>query len=271
VKPAPRPTSVREAAGAALAEPDLDAKSSLVRDALERWNAGRFTAGDVSDVVPVDRPGRPARPVLVEPRQLPGRRLGTAAGRVAAVHALAHIEANAVNLALDAAHRFGGLPSAYYGDWISVAADEARHLAMLRRRLEALGSHYGDLPAHDGLWTMAVRTADDPLRRMALVPRVLEARGLDVSPGMIDRFRAVGDTRTAEVIEVILREEIRHVEIGSRWFVHLCLQRGLDPEPTFRGLLDAEGIRVVPPFNEAARLAAGFTAPELEALGDAAR
>jgi uncharacterized ferritin-like protein (DUF455 family) len=214
----------------------------------------------------VTEPGRPSAPVLVAPRQLTPRRLGTIAGRVAGVHAVAHIEANAVNLALDAVHRFAGLPSEYYGDWLSVAADEARHFALLRARLRDLGADYGDLPAHDGLWAMAVRTADDPLRRMALVPRVLEARGLDVSPAMIDRFSAAGDDATASILEVILREEVRHVAIGSHWFRWLCAERGLDPEPTFAQLLDEEGVRVMPPINEAARLAAGFSRAELEAM-----
>jgi uncharacterized ferritin-like protein (DUF455 family) len=261
--------SVRERAGAALACADLDRKAALVGELRASWDGGAPRAGAPADpprLVPVEQPGRPSRPVLVAPRQLRARKLTTAAGRVAAVHAVAHIEANAVNLALDAVHRFGGLPAAYYGEWLRVADEEARHFLLLRSRLRDLGADYGDLPAHDGLWAMAVRTADDPLRRMALVPRVLEARGLDVSPAMIERFEAVGDGATAAALRLILREEVFHVEVGSRWFRWLCAARGLEPEETFRSLLQAEGVRVVPPLNEAARLAAGFSAAELAGL-----
>jgi uncharacterized ferritin-like protein (DUF455 family) len=261
------PPSVHDRAGAALAECDLDAKADAVIELLRAWQAGEVDCRAPDEpLVPVTAPGRPSAPVLVAPRQLAARRLGTPAGRVAGVHAIAHIEANAVNLALDAAHRFAGLPASYYGDWLSVAADEARHFGLLRTRLRELGVDYGDLPAHDGLWTMAVRTADDPLRRMALVPRVLEARGLDVSPGIIDRFRAAGDDATAAILEVILEEEVGHVATGSRWFSWLCAERGIDQEATFRTLLAEEGVRVSPPLNEAARLAAGFSAEELSAL-----
>jgi uncharacterized ferritin-like protein (DUF455 family) len=259
--------SVHDVAGVALAEADLDAKTSAVAALVRAWDAGELDCRSAeAPLVPVDAPGRPVAPELVAPRQLRARRLGSLAGRVAAVHAVTHIEANAVNLALDAVHRFEGLPPGYYGDWLSVAGDEARHFALLRARLRELGADYGDLPAHDNLWTMAVRTADDPLRRMALVPRVLEARGLDVSPAMIERFRAAGDERTAAILEVILREEVRHVAIGSRWFRWLCAARHLDPERTFTDVLAGAGVMVMPPLNEAARRAAGFSAAEIASL-----
>ena len=268
----PTVAEVRRAAGAALAEPDLDAKSALVAALARRVATAEASGGlDPTDdpalaLVPVDRPGRPTRPALVPPRALAPRRLSTPDGRVAGIHAVAHIEANAVNLALDASHRFAGLPAGYHADWVSVAAEEAVHFALLRDRLRHLGADYGDLPAHDGLWQAAARTADDPLRRMALVPRVLEARGLDVSPGMRDRFATAGDHETADVLQRILDDEVGHVAIGDRWFRWLCAARDLEPEATFRRLLDEAGTRVVPPLNVEARRAAGFSDAELVAL-----
>ncbi len=213
-------------------------------------------------------PGRPQRPELIRPRDVPIRGLGTAEGRAALIHAVAHIEFNAINLALDAAWRFRSLPPPFAADWISVAQDEARHFEMLRTRLRGYGHDYGDFPAHNGLWEAAEKTAHDPLERMACVPRVLEARGLDVTPGMIDRLRQAGDTATAAVLAVILEEEVRHVAIGTHWFHWLCRQRGLDPLPTFTGLIARHGMGVRPPFNQAARLAAGFDEEELALLSN---
>lgn len=271
-------SGVRARAGAALACADLDEKVARTRALADGLDAdhGDGTGtwlpvepdGAIAVLAVTDR-GRPGRPLLVPPRELRSRRLTTTEGRAAAVHAVAHIEANAVDLALDAVHRFAGdpaLPAEFARDWVRVAAEEAGHFVLLRDRLRDLGADYGDLPAHDGLWAMAVRTADDPLRRMALVPRVLEARGLDVSPGMIARFEAAGDDATAAALRVILRDEVGHVAVGSRWFAHLCAIRGLEPEPTFRALLAEEGVRLVPPFNVEARLRAGFDAGELERL-----
>jgi uncharacterized ferritin-like protein (DUF455 family) len=208
-------------------------------------------------------PGRPPRPLLVAPREVPNRGLGTLAGRFALAHAVAHIEFNAINLALDACCRFAGMPQAYYADWLRVAQDEARHFDMLRNRLKELGGDYGDLPAHNGLWEAAEKTADDALARMALVPRVLEARGLDVTPGMIRRLREVGDEATAAILTVILDEEVAHVRCGTHWFRHLCAQRGLEPVATFRALLQQRGMQLRAPFNRAARMAAGFVDEEL--------
>lgn len=210
-------------------------------------------------------PGRPERPELIDPRAVPNRGLGTAEGRAALVHAIAHIEFNAVNLALDAALRFRGLPETYYLDWLSVAQDEARHFLMLAQRLAQLGYAYGAFAAHNGLWQAAEKTAHDPLLRMALVPRVLEARGLDVTPGMIRRLTEVGDHHTVACLRVILEEEVRHVEIGTRWFRHLCAERALEPVGTFRALLREHGVRLQRPFNDAARAQAGFEPAELEA------
>lgn len=210
-------------------------------------------------------PGRPARPVRVQPSAVPRRGLGSAAGRAALIHAVAHIEFNAINLALDAALRFRGMPDAFYADWLSVAQDEARHFALLSARLCELGHAYGAFAAHNGLWQAAEKTAHDVLLRMALVPRVLEARGLDVTPGMIRRLSEVGDHATVACLRVILDEEVRHVAIGTRWFRYLCAQRGCEPVSTFRLLLREHGVRLQRPFNDEARQRAGFEAAELEA------
>ncbi len=209
-------------------------------------------------------PGRPARPVRVQPSAVPRRGLGSAAGRAALIHAVAHIEFNAINLALDAALRFRGMPDAFYADWLSVAQDEARHFLMLSMRLSELGHAYGDFTAHDGLWEAAEKTAHDVLVRMALVPRVLEARGLDVTPGMIGRLREVGDAATAGILELILSEEIRHVSLGTHWFHYLCSQRGMAPAATFAALLHEHRMRLHPPFNLEARVQAGFEPAELQ-------
>ncbi|MGH8457425.1 MAG: ferritin-like domain-containing protein, partial [Stenotrophobium sp.] len=176
----------------------------------------------------------------------------------------AHIEFNAINLALDASWRFRGMPEDYYRDWLSVAQDEARHFLMLRARLAELGYAYGDFSAHNGLWEAAEKTRHDVLVRMALVPRVLEARGLDVTPGMIDRLQALGDTATMRILSVILQEEVRHVAIGTRWFRHLCAERGLDSTQTFTRLLEQYNMRIRLPLNRVARAAAGFDERELE-------
>lgn len=209
------------------------------------------------------QPGRPAQPLLVRPRGVPQRGLGSVEGRAALCHAVAHIEFNAINLALDAGLRFTGMPAAYYADWLSVAQDEARHFLMMRARLQQLGYDYGDFAAHNGLWESAEKTAHDILVRMACVPRVLEARGLDVTPNLISRLREVRDLDTVAVLEVILREEVGHVEIGTRWFHHCCAERGLEPVHTFRRLLAEQNITLRPPFNLEARKQAGFVAEEL--------
>jgi uncharacterized ferritin-like protein (DUF455 family) len=213
---------------------------------------------------PPDEPGRPARPLLVSPREVAKRSAAAGEAHAALIHAMAHIEFNAVNLALDAVCRFPGLPAEFYTDWFSVAAEEATHFRLLRDHLRSGGRDYGDFPAHDGLWQMAVKTAHDPLVRMALVPRVLEARGLDASPGIIRRLRENGDERGAAIVEIILRDEVGHVAIGTRWFNHLCAARGLAPEPTFERLLrEYRAPRPVLPLNAEARRRASFTAREM--------
>ena len=208
-------------------------------------------------------PGRPAQPRLIDPRDVPNRGLGTPEGRAALIHAVAHIEFNAINLALDAALRFRQMPCAYYRDWLSVAQDEARHFQMLRARLIELGCEYGAFAAHNGLWEAAEKTADDVLARMALVPRVLEARGLDVTPGIIRRLRGLNDLATADILAVILEEEVRHVAIGTHWYRWLCDQRGVDQVSTFNALLAHAHVVLRQPVNREARLRAGFTEAEL--------
>lgn len=215
-------------------------------------------------------PGRLPRPRLVEPSALPRRGLGTPEGRAALLHALAHIELNAVNLALDAVWRFAGLPAAYYGDWLRVAGEEALHFSLLTEHLAALGHAYGDFDAHDGLWTMVERTAGDATARMALVPRTLEARGLDATPPMQARLRAAGDLRAVAILDVILRDEVGHVAVGNRWYRWLCERDGLDPLAHYAVLAARHGApRLRGPFNVEARRAAGFSDPELVALGAA--
>jgi uncharacterized ferritin-like protein (DUF455 family) len=212
-------------------------------------------------------PGRPSGPRLVHPRELPRRGLGSDEGRAAFLHAIAHIELNAIDLAWDAVYRFRGLPADFYRDWVQVADDEARHFVMLRGRLRESGRDYGDFDAHNGLWEMTEKTAHDGLARMALVPRVLEARGLDVTPGMIVKLRALGDEATATILDTILREEVAHVAAGSRWYRWHCERAGVDPRTRFRELLREHAGGVLHgPFNTEARLAAGFDAEELESL-----
>jgi uncharacterized ferritin-like protein (DUF455 family) len=247
-------------------------KLAVLRATREAWLAGELRCGSGTGR-PVDpsQRGRPPRPELVPPRRLRDRSLSTPEGRVAAVHAVAHIEANAVDLAIDAVHRFRSMPAAFHDDWLRVAAEEATHFELLRRRLHELGADYGDLPAHGGLWDACAATAGDPLRRMALVPRVLEARGLDVNPGLRARFAAAGDHATAAILDVILADEIGHVAVGDRWFRWLCERDGLEPEATFAALLHEHGVTVRPPLNVDARRAAGFSDAELAGFDGAGR
>ena len=246
---------------------DPQEKVAAVFVLADKVKEGSFQWDLHDPIEPVPGPGRPARPELVAPRALPRRRLGSEDGRAALVHAIAHIEFNAINLALDAICRFRDLPAQYYLDWISVAADEARHFQMLHQRLRQMNRQYGDFPAHNGLWEMVEKTADSCLVRMALVPRVLEARGLDVTPGMIERLRSVGDTQTIAVLEVILAEEVRHVAIGTHWFNYCCKQENRPPSETFLELISSRFTGSIRgPFNLEARMEAGFTKAEMDAL-----
>lgn len=216
---------------------------------------------------PGDLPGRPARPRLVPPKDVPSRSVLSPQGRAGLLHAIAHIEFNAINLALDAVWRFPGLPADYYLDWLQVAHEEAHHHLLLHEHLAGMGHAYGDFDAHDGLWTMTLKTRDDFIARMALVPRTLEARGLDATPPIQQKLRQAGDLRAVEILDIILREEIGHVAIGNRWYLHGCTQAGLEPVAHYRALVAQYAApRLRPPFNVAARRAAGFTQAEIDYL-----
>jgi uncharacterized ferritin-like protein (DUF455 family) len=215
-------------------------------------------------------PGRPQQPALIRPMEVPHRSPFTPEGLAALLHAVAHIEFNAINLALDAAWRFADMPEDFYRDWLRVADEEATHFGLLRDHLQSLGHDYGDFPAHDGLWEMCVKTQDDVTARMALVPRTLEARGLDATPLIQARLRKVGTAaalRAVEILDIILRDEIGHVAVGNRWYGWLCAQQGLEPLAHYRVLARQHAApRLKPPFNDSARRAAGFTETELADL-----
>lgn len=216
---------------------------------------------------PGDLPGRPARPVLKDAREVPSRTPYSPEGRAALLHAIAHIEFNAINLALDAAFRFADMPREFYVDWLRVASEEAYHFSLLREHLQSLGHDYGDFDAHDGLWQMTQRTAHDVTARMALVPRTLEARGLDATPPLQAKFAKAGDPRAVEILAIILRDEVGHVAIGNHWYRWLCDGAGLDAEATYPALVARyDAPRHKPPFNFEARGRAGFSAEELRQL-----
>jgi uncharacterized ferritin-like protein (DUF455 family) len=261
------PPTLQSATLQALMCSDPADKTELVAALLRGFETGELDWEGRSEVQRIEVPGRPVKPSLVPPIQVPRRRLGNVEGRKALIHAVAHIEFNAINLALDAVYRFAGMPEAFYSDWLSVAVDESRHFEMLAGRLEELGARYGDYPAHNGLWEMALATDQLCLERMALVPRVLEARGLDVTPGMIERLQGAGDNDTVKILRVILAEEVGHVEIGTRWFHWCCKQQGTDPESTFASLMQHyyQG-QVRRPFNYPARRQAGFSDREMSML-----
>ncbi|MFA7670175.1 MAG: ferritin-like domain-containing protein [Burkholderiaceae bacterium] len=212
-------------------------------------------------------PGRPVQPELVSPAQVPRRAMSTVEGRAALLHALAHIEFNAINLALDIIWRFPGMPETFYQEWRQVAVEEATHFDLLAQRLQALGHAYGDFPAHDGLWEMAEKTRDDLLARIALVPRTLEARGLDASLPIRRRLAQAGDDESAAILDIILRDEVGHVAIGNYWYKWLCARQGRDPVATYEQLAEKyRAPRLRGPFNLEARRAAGFDEAELQAL-----
>jgi uncharacterized ferritin-like protein (DUF455 family) len=261
------PASLTSEAVAILATADPAAKASASRRLAEIWDAGGL---DVGYSLPPPRPARPERPLLRPPKEMPKRRaFGSPAGRVALLHALAHIELNAIDLAWDIVARFRRepLPRTFFDDWVGVAAEEAVHFELLVLRLADFGARYGDLPAHDGLWESAAATADDLLARLAVVPLVLEARGLDVTPEMAATLERVGDPESAAVLRRIYRDEIDHVAAGVRWFDELCRARGLIPDETFRQVVPRyfKG-ELKPPFNREARAAAGFPARYFEPL-----
>lgn len=217
---------------------------------------------------PTGIPGRPIRPHLVLPTAIKHLSLATIEGRAALIHSIAHIELNAIDLALDIVWRFPGLPEQFYRDWVTIAKEEARHFSLLRDHLQTLGFDYGDFDAHNSLWEMAERTKHDVLARVALVPRTLEARGLDASPAVKKKLVSAGDHKAGEILDVILKDEIGHVAAGNRWYRWICTERGLDPIKTYADLVDRyDAPKLRPPFNMQARRLAGFDEVELRALG----
>ncbi|HPR05979.1 MAG TPA: ferritin-like domain-containing protein [Denitromonas sp.] len=267
---APRaPESLFAALQGALLECDADQKCARVHALKAAFDGGQLSLDDDTPAEPIVACGRPALPELVAPNKLRKRRPGSPDGHAALLHAIAHIEFNAINLALDCAYRFRALPEAFYHGWVRVAAEEATHFGLLRERLRALGSDYGRFAAHNGLWEMTVKTGDDPLARMALVPRVLEARGLDATPPIMNKLRHVGDAATLAVLDIILRDEIGHVALGDHWFRYFCAQQGLAPEATYLALIDQFNAPwPKPPLNLSARRTAGFSDAELAVLSE---
>ena len=272
LSPPPLP-SLRSQALHALALTDPTGKVAATHALFDAWEGGRVLLDPAEQLTPLPQqplPGRPAQPVLMPPKEVPQRSPFTPPGLAMLLHAVTHIEFNAINLALDAVWRFPDMPEAYYTDWLRVAHEEAIHFGLLRAHLQSLGHDYGDFPAHNSLWEMCVRTQHDVTARMALVPRTMEARGLDATPPMQARLRKVGTPaaqRAVEILDVILRDEIGHVAVGNRWYGWLCQQHGFEPLSHYRQLARAHSApRLKPPFNDAARLAAGFSAAELAEL-----
>ena len=232
-----------------------------------RWYARELDTVSHHQPAAIPEPGRPERPRLVSPRKVPKRGFNSPQARLRLAHAIAHIEFNAINLALDAAYRFREMPDGFYSDWLRVAAEESSHFLMLAAYLNEHDVEYGDYDAHNGLWEMAIKTDHDVMVRMALVPRVLEARGLDVTPGMIEKLKAAGAQRLVEILEIINEEEIGHVLIGTRWFNYVCQLRGLQARDVFADLLENHMKGVIQgPFDHESRLQAGFTEDELRQL-----
>jgi uncharacterized ferritin-like protein (DUF455 family) len=263
--------TLTEAACRILRTAAPEAKAELTARLAEAWRANRIA--EIGDAAPPCRPSRPPRPVLLPPGKMPRRRIkANPAGRIAQLHALAHIELNAIDLAWDIVARFApgtGAPRDFCNDWVRVAAEEAKHFTLLTDRLAALGARYGDLPAHGGLWETAEKSAHALTARLALVPLVLEARGLDVTPAMMEKFRAAGDHASADVLEIIHADEIGHVAIGKRWFDRCCHSRGVDPIAAFHDLVRQHYKSALkPPFNHASRMNAGLTAAYYEPLAE---
>ena len=260
-----QPLELRACALQSLLDTDPGAKTAGVAALSAAHRSGGWRVDiDAALDAPAGIPGRPARPALVPPRLLGRRSMATVEGRAMLVHALAHIEFNAVNLALDALWRFPGMPQDYYTDWLRVAGEEALHFNMLCAHLATLGYAYGDFPGHDSLWEMVEKTRGDVLARMALVPRTLEARGLDAIPPLRAKLAQAGDLEAAAILDVLLVDEVGHVEIGNRWYLYLCRLRGLEPVSTYAELTVRHQAPVLKgPFNIAARRQAGFSEAEL--------
>lgn len=260
--PSSPPTSLRACAIAAISAHDLDDKTGLAQATARRWWARSLSLRSPLDPPPPERPGRPDKPELLPPRLVPKRNLNNVAGRVALLHAIAHIELNAIDLALDIVARFASedVPRSFFDGWMQVAFEEAKHFNLIHERLKNLGAEYGDLPAHDGLWQAAHDTRNDLSARLAVVPLILEARGLDVTPSLQRKMREVGDDESADVLDVIYTDEKKHVAVGAKWFRFLCHREGRNPEDSFRQLVRANFRgQLKAPFNDIARAEAGLT------------
>ena len=266
------PKTLNEAAYLCLLEPNPSLKVELVHLLKNQWASKKLILQ--SDYPQNDKciAGIPEKPELVPFNMLPKRTVGGAKGHAAMIHAFAHIEFNAINIALDAICRFPGLPTEFYNDWLNIGYEEALHFQLLREYLQALGYDYGSFPAHGGLWEMVELTAFDVMVRMALVPRVLEARGLDVTPDIIQRFRHHNHSRAAEILEIIYRDEIGHVEVGSKWFKYFCAERALNSDVVFTQLINEYATdKIRKPFNSIARAQAGFSDKEMEYLNSCSK
>jgi len=254
----------------ALVEDNCASKCELTNALYHAWQSEQFHFDNNNDDKIQDFVvGRPLKPLLVPPRKLPKRKISTLEGHAALIHSLAHIEFNAINLALDACYRFRGMPKQYYTDWLKVAFEEAYHFSLLAKHLQTLGFEYGDFEAHNGLWEMAEKTAYDVLVRMALVPRLLEARGLDVAPSIRDKLLKIGDKKGAEILTIIMHDEEGHVIIGNHWYNYLCQQRNVNGLNTFMALVQKFAPTFLRgPYELDARRRAGFTEKELAFLTD---
>lgn len=254
--------TLRAGAIAAIAAADLDRKVTITQETARRWKDRSLSLRSPLDPpVPV-RPGRPDKPPLMPPRMVKKRNLNSPAGRIALLHALAHIELNAIDLALDIVARFTEepVPRSFFDGWMQVAFEEAKHFRLIRDRLRGLGSDYGDLPAHDGLWQAAHDTRNDIVARLAVVPLILEARGLDVTPSLQIKMRQTGDLESAEILDIIYTDEKKHVAVGAKWFRFLCHRHGKNPEAAFKQLVRANFRgQMKAPFNDLARAEAGLT------------
>ncbi|WP_428428825.1 ferritin-like domain-containing protein [Pararhizobium sp.] len=254
--------SLRDGAVRAIRAADLDIKTLLTQETARRWSERTLSLRSPLDTPVPDRPGRPEKPELIPPRQMPKRALTTDKGRIALLHAIAHIELNAVDLALDIVARFAteAVPNSFFDGWMKVAFEEAKHFRMVRDRLRQLGADYGDLPAHDGLWQAAHDTRNDLTARLAVVPLILEARGLDVTPALQAKMREAGDMESAAVLDVIYEDEKGHVAVGAKWFRFLCARQKKDPAAAFQALVRANFRGPLKaPFNDIARAEAGLT------------
>ena len=254
--------SLRDGAARAIRAVDLDVKTLLTQETARRWNERSLSLRSPLDAAVPDRPGRPEKPELIAPRQVPKRSLTTQKGRIALLHAIAHIELNAVDLALDIVARFSSepVPKSFFDGWMRVAFEEAKHFRLVRDRLRQLGADYGDLPAHDGLWQAAHDTRNDLTARLAVVPLILEARGLDVTPALQAKMREAGDLESAAVLDVIYEDEKGHVAVGAKWFRFLCARQKKNPAATFQALVRANFRGPLKaPFNDIARAEAGLT------------